>query len=74
MLQMAEQFSCPFAVKSGGHAAFAGASSIQDGILVNLKKMNQVVVSGDRGMTSIGPGNSMFLPFSRAVLVLRADD
>ncbi|RDW84692.1 hypothetical protein BP6252_02282 [Coleophoma cylindrospora] len=47
---------CPFAVKSGGHAAFAGGSSIQDGILVNLAKLNQVVLSPDQKTASVGPG------------------
>jgi FAD/FMN-containing dehydrogenase len=44
-------------VKSGGHAAFAGGSSIQDGILINLAKMNEVTLSKDRKTTRVGPGN-----------------
>ncbi|CAG8983251.1 hypothetical protein HYALB_00002687 [Hymenoscyphus albidus] len=49
---------CPFAVKSGGHAAFAGASSIQDGMLINLAKLNMVSLSSDRTVTQVGPGNT----------------
>lgn len=45
-------------MKSGGHAAFAGASSTQGGILVNLAPLNQVSLSADRTTTSIGPGNT----------------
>jgi len=45
-------------VKSGGHAAFAGASSIQGGILVNLGPLNEVVLSEDRKTTRVGPGNT----------------
>jgi FAD/FMN-containing dehydrogenase len=44
-------------VKSGGHAAFAGASSIENGILVNLAKLNEVTLSGDRKTTRVGVGN-----------------
>ncbi|KAE9373188.1 FAD-binding domain-containing protein [Stipitochalara longipes BDJ] len=56
-LQIAKLTFCPFTVKSGGHAAFAGGSSIQDGILVNLAKMNEVTLSADRKTTRVGPGN-----------------
>ncbi|KAF1954780.1 FAD-binding domain-containing protein [Byssothecium circinans] len=48
---------CPFAVKGGGHAAFAGSSSIQGGITVSLEKLNQVSVSSDKKIASIGAGN-----------------
>jgi len=48
---------CPFAAKSGGHAAFAGASSIQGGITIALEKMDSIVVSSDKKLAAIGPGN-----------------
>lgn len=48
---------CPFAVKGGGHAAFAGASSIEGGITVALEKLNEVVLSPDKKIASVGPGN-----------------
>ncbi|CRK46114.1 hypothetical protein BN1723_006893 [Verticillium longisporum] len=48
---------CPFAVKSGGHAAFAGASSIEGGITVSLEKINQVTLSSDKKTVVIGAGN-----------------
>ncbi|GFF87726.1 bifunctional solanapyrone synthase [Aspergillus udagawae] len=48
---------CPFAIKSGGHAAFAGASSIQGGITVLLKDMNAITLNKDRSVVSVGPGN-----------------
>ncbi len=44
-------------MKSGGHAAFAGGSSIQGGILINLANLNEVTLSQDRETTRIGPGN-----------------
>jgi len=49
--------SSPFTVKSGGHTAFDGGSSIQDGVLIALENMRNISVSDDRGTVSIGPGN-----------------
>lgn len=51
---------CPFAVKSGGHAAFAGSSNIQGGITVALEKMKAVTLSGDKKIASVEPGNLWF--------------
>ncbi|PSN64885.1 FAD-binding domain-containing protein [Corynespora cassiicola Philippines] len=48
---------CPFAVKSGGHAAFGGASSIEGGITIALEKMNEVTLSTDKKQVALGPGN-----------------
>ncbi|KAM0279909.1 hypothetical protein ACHAQH_004350 [Verticillium albo-atrum] len=48
---------CPFAVRSGGHAAFAGASSIEGGITVSLEKINHVTLSSDKKTAQIGAGN-----------------
>ncbi|KAG6035664.1 hypothetical protein E4U41_005995 [Claviceps citrina] len=48
---------CAFAVKSGGHAASAGASNIDGGLAIDLRALNQVVVSADRKQTSVGAGN-----------------
>ena len=50
--------SCQFAVKSGGHAASPGASSIQDGVTIDLKNLNQISLSSDQNIASIGPGNT----------------
>jgi FAD/FMN-containing dehydrogenase len=48
---------CKFAVKSGGHAAFAGASNIDDGVTIDLINLDQITVSADKKQTSVGPGN-----------------
>ncbi|EUC41052.1 hypothetical protein COCMIDRAFT_30127 [Bipolaris oryzae ATCC 44560] len=47
---------CPFAVKSGGHAAFAGASSIDGGITVSMERFNNVTVSNDKQYANVGAG------------------
>ncbi|KAH7396261.1 hypothetical protein BKA66DRAFT_438213 [Pyrenochaeta sp. MPI-SDFR-AT-0127] len=48
---------CPFAVKGGGHAAFAGASSIDGGITVSMENFKKVAVSNDKKFVDVGPGN-----------------
>ncbi|RAR05446.1 FAD-binding domain-containing protein [Stemphylium lycopersici] len=48
---------CPFAVKSGGHAAFHGASSIEGGITLDLAGFTTRQLSADRKSVAIGPGN-----------------
>ncbi|CAA9959266.1 FAD binding domain containing protein [Pyrenophora teres f. maculata] len=48
---------CPFAIKGGGHAAFAGGSSIEGGITIALEKLNEKTLSSDKNIASIGPGN-----------------
>ncbi|KAF2012412.1 FAD-binding domain-containing protein, partial [Aaosphaeria arxii CBS 175.79] len=45
-----------FAVRSGGHSPNPGWASIDKGILIDLQDMNQISVSGDRGIARIGPG------------------
>ncbi len=51
---------CPFAVKSGGHAAFTGASNIEGGITISLEKLNLVQLSSDKKTVNVGPGNTWF--------------
>lgn len=60
VLKLAQLVNCPFNVKSGGHAAFAGGSSVQDGILINLGRLNSVAVSSDRKTVSVGPGQTWY--------------
>lgn len=48
---------CPFAVKGGGHAAFAGSSSIEGGITIALQNIKQIKTSADKKTVDIGPGN-----------------
>jgi hypothetical protein len=48
---------CQFAVKSGGHGAFVGASNINGGVAIDLLNMNSVTVSADQTQASYGAGN-----------------
>ena len=50
-------FQCPFAVKSGGHAAFQGASNIDGGLTIDLANLNMIQISSDNTLTQVGAGN-----------------
>jgi FAD/FMN-containing dehydrogenase len=56
-LQVAQ---CEFAVKSGGHAAFEGASNIQSGMTIDLANLNEITVRSDRAQTAVGAGNNWY--------------
>jgi FAD/FMN-containing dehydrogenase len=56
---------CQFAVKSGGHATFAGASNIDGGMTIDLINLNKVDVSQDGTETSVGPGNTWYDVYSK---------
>lgn len=45
-----------FAVKSGGHMPNNGFASIQNGVLISTKNLNQVVYDPDTQTAVIGPG------------------
>ncbi|CAG8979684.1 hypothetical protein HYALB_00003915 [Hymenoscyphus albidus] len=46
-----------FAVRSGGHSPNPGFSSIgPEGILIELSRLNQVTLSADKKVASVGPG------------------
>jgi FAD/FMN-containing dehydrogenase len=55
---------CPFAVKSGGHSQFAGASSIENGIAVSFEHMKEVSLASDKRTAAIGPGNDWYEAYS----------
>lgn len=69
-----------FTVKGGGHTAFAGASSIEGGVTIDLVKLKAITVSDDRQTVSVGAGTrwievSEFLdPQGLAVVGGRAAD
>ncbi|GJN85264.1 hypothetical protein PLIIFM63780_008828 [Purpureocillium lilacinum] len=55
---------CKFAVKSGGHAAFSGASNIKDGLTIDLINLNKISLSADQKQTSVGAGNVWYDVFT----------
>ena len=48
--------NCQFAVKSGGHASFAGASNIDGAVTIDLRNLNELVVSEYKTEVSVGAG------------------
>ena len=56
-LLISEYTGCPFAVKSGGHACFSGASNIANAITIDLSSLNEITVSSDQLTTYTGAGN-----------------
>ncbi|EQB47417.1 FAD-dependent monooxygenase yanF [Colletotrichum gloeosporioides] len=56
-LRIVEFFGTKFAVRSGGHSPNPGWASIgQEGVLVDLQRLNGVTLSDDRAFASVGPG------------------
>ncbi|KAI1526017.1 GlcD FAD FMN-containing dehydrogenase [Pyrenophora tritici-repentis] len=60
MVLISRLTQCPFAVRGGSHAAFAGASNIKGGITVSMKKFNTIAPSIDGKYADVGPGNRWF--------------
>lgn len=62
---MLKSVGCQFAVKSGGHGAFVGASNINGGVAIDLLNMNSVTVSADQTQASYGAGNRWIDVYSK---------
>ncbi|KAI1488667.1 FAD-binding domain-containing protein [Biscogniauxia mediterranea] len=54
---LARDTRCRFAVRSGGHSSTAGASSIVDGITIDLSLLNSTTYDSATGIASIGAGS-----------------
>ena len=48
---------CSFAIKSGGHGLFEGASNVEGGITIDLVRLDGIELSEDGETASVGPGN-----------------
>lgn len=55
-LNILREEQCPFAIRSGGHAAFAGASNIDGGVTFDMRAMNSTSLSSDRKIAHVGTG------------------
>lgn len=47
-----------FAIRSGGHTSWAGASNIAGGVTIDLRPLNSIVLSADKSTVSVGVGAS----------------
>lgn len=48
--------TCLFAVRSGGHTSWAGASNVDGGAVIDLRLLDAVEVSADRKTVAVGVG------------------
>lgn len=51
-----ETSRCRFAVRSGGHTSWAGASNIEGGAVIDLRLLNAIEVSADLKTVAVGVG------------------
>jgi FAD/FMN-containing dehydrogenase len=49
--------NCHFAIKSGGHGMFEGASNADGGITIDLRNLDGLELSEDLATVRVGPGN-----------------
>ncbi|KAF2843080.1 FAD-binding domain-containing protein [Patellaria atrata CBS 101060] len=47
---------CKFAVRGGGHTLWNGASNINSGVTIDMRKLNGVTINRDRTVVSAGAG------------------
>ncbi|KAF1940626.1 FAD-binding domain-containing protein [Clathrospora elynae] len=48
--------SCKFAIRSGGHTPYAGASNIEDGVTLDLQYLSAVEYDATNNAVNVGPG------------------
>jgi FAD/FMN-containing dehydrogenase len=54
--EIVTRLQAPFAVHSGGHSPNPSFGSIDPGILIDLSSLNDIVLSPDHRVMSVGPG------------------
>jgi FAD/FMN-containing dehydrogenase len=47
---------CKFAIRSGGHTPYAGASNIKDGVTIDLQYISAVDYDAEASIVKVGPG------------------
>lgn len=56
VVKILTRWHCQFSVKGGGHTPFAGAASINNGVTIDLAKLNTISVDKNVGLAHIGAG------------------
>ncbi|KAJ0425371.1 hypothetical protein BJY00DRAFT_274133 [Aspergillus carlsbadensis] len=51
-----ERTTCPFAIRSGGHAYNTAFNNISPGVTIDLSNLSSIALSPDQKTVSIGPG------------------
>lgn len=47
---------CKFAIRSGGHTPYAGASNIENGVTIDLQHISAVQYDAANDLVKVGPG------------------
>jgi FAD/FMN-containing dehydrogenase len=56
-IRIIQYFQVKFAVRSGGHSPNPGFSSVgEGGILIDLQRLNNITLSSDKTVATVGPG------------------
>jgi FAD/FMN-containing dehydrogenase len=55
-LKIVTRLQAPFAVRSGGHSPNPGFGSVESGILIDQSSLNDIGLSPDHKVVSVGPG------------------
>ncbi|KAI9821262.1 MAG: hypothetical protein M1827_003998 [Pycnora praestabilis] len=53
---LSQNANCQFAIRGGGHTPWAGASSIDDGITIDLGNLNNITLSTNGTIAQVGGG------------------
>lgn len=56
LVRVSKEKPCQFAIRSGGHTTWAGAANIENGVTIDMSKMNSVTHNADNKIVSIEPG------------------
>ncbi|KAJ0123266.1 fad binding domain-containing protein [Diaporthe amygdali] len=55
-MHMVSSHHCPFGIRSGGHSAYKGANSVDDGITLDFSYMNETTYDIKTTIASVQPG------------------
>lgn len=58
VIQILVANQCPFGIRGGGHAHFAGGNSIHDGVTIDFGSMNATTYDEQAKVASIQPGSA----------------
>lgn len=55
-----ERRNCQFAVRGGGHGSALNVSNVQDGVTIDLRKLNSTVLSHNNTVVTVGGGQNWY--------------
>ncbi|KAL9039244.1 MAG: hypothetical protein Q9180_002644 [Flavoplaca navasiana] len=73
------QHGCTFSIKGRGHSTGPGAANVDDGVLMNMRNMDDITLNQNQSNVVVGPGNSLgdvyraLDPYNVSVVIGRYD-